>query len=128
MTAWIKAGVTTCSVSFEAPPGLSAGWSVWYAKAGGTGTPAQMTTPTVAAVDATNIPTRYSLAIDEAAMVTMTADTSCEEVVLYVKATGWQGASFTYNVFNYLPADLIRIVGSNDLQVGGTGGQAYGIS
>ncbi len=48
------------------------------------GARAQMTTPTTAEIDGTNLPGLYSLAIDEAGMTNMDAANDQETLVLYI--------------------------------------------
>lgn len=106
----IRSGDTSRKVGFlavdstdlkTAETGLSSGWSVYYSLDGGAAT--AMTTPTVAELDATNMPGVYSLAIDEAAMV---ADPGLEaltsaELILYITHAGVAPITRTIEVVNH---------------------------
>lgn len=121
MSQWIKSGVVNQVVFFSAPPGLS-NWVVYGAK--GSAAAAAFTTPTVSAIDATNMAGRYKLALDE--QTTVTAGQSTEILTLRITADGWSGTDIDVVLFDNLPADMNQFLG-DDLTVAGTGGQLHGV-
>jgi hypothetical protein len=80
-------GVTDEYVYFEMAPGQSS-FTVYGARDGGSA--AAFTTPTVAEVDATNMPGQYRLLVDE--QTTMTAGNLTEELRLHISAGGFEAA------------------------------------
>lgn len=84
---------------------------VWYSNDGGSAT--QMTTPTITAVDATNMPGVFKLAIDEAGMVAISG-TDEAEVVLHITADEMLDVTRVIDIFKLSSSALALIKGVID--------------
>lgn len=116
MSQWIKSGVNTQSVYFDAPPALGA-WVVYGSLNGAAA--AVFTTPTIAELSLANMPGVYSLLLDE--QFTITSGNPTDILKLYIKAGGWAGKSIEVVLFNNLPANIKQV---NDIEVIGDGEDA----
>jgi hypothetical protein len=108
MTQWIKSGTVDQYVYFQGPPGLST-WTVNGSKNGAAA--AAFTTPTINETSSSLLPGTYELLLDE--QTTLAVSNVTESLALHISATGWSGTTIFVTLFDNLPADLTKVLGTD---------------